>query len=181
MYQALSGAEARRAALMAAAEARLSPDEIDLFRAVASVARQTSKRCNEFAHHMWGHSPDLPDALLLVDPIHFIELGVSAAIMPRLYPEHRLNIDASKLDRSNVQVYRQSDIDESVESSEKTLLIIRGLDKWIQSIGTSEPNVRIQVQLEQVPQVAQALQRLSRRNGQSTLSQERQETPPETQ
>jgi hypothetical protein len=70
MYQALSGAEGKRAALAAAAAEALSesPDDLGLFRAVLKAIRPSSDRRNDYAHHLWGISDDLPDAFLLADP-----------------------------------------------------------------------------------------------------------------
>jgi hypothetical protein len=179
MYQALSGGEARRVALMAAAKARLCDEDFNLFSAISSTARSAAKQRNDFAHCLWGFSPDLPGRLLLVDPAHFAKLGVQAALKPRLHPTRRLRVDDSKLDRSLVQVYRESDIDRAINESENILFRLEATDIWLQSIGTDKPDVRTRYRLGQVPQVAQALQRLYRQNDQSTHPQEPQETPPE--
>jgi hypothetical protein len=76
MYEALSGAEAKRAALEGAAKAALLADDFQLFRAVVSVTRSARQRRNEFAHHIWGFSPQLDNALLLVDPRDVLQSAV---------------------------------------------------------------------------------------------------------
>jgi hypothetical protein len=171
MYQALAGAEARRAALEGAAKARLDAKDFDLFLAVALTTRQAARQRNAFVHHAWGDSPDIPDALLLADFSHFINLGVKAALKPRIYTAHRWPIDLRQLDRTAVQVYTRVNIEEAVSVSETAVRRIRALDVWLQSVGTDEPNARIRAQLAQLPQVEQALQRLTTQNAQSIPSE----------
>jgi hypothetical protein len=64
MYLSLSGAEARRSALSAAAHKTLPPDKIELFELVTKAIRPVRDRRNDFAHGLWSYSDELPDALL---------------------------------------------------------------------------------------------------------------------
>lgn len=68
MYEAFSSADARRAALLAAAKVR-SHDNYVLINATLNVIKSSQRKRNQFAHHIWGHSPELPDKLLLMDPL----------------------------------------------------------------------------------------------------------------
>lgn len=165
MYQAISSAEARRAALLAAAKSRLTDQgDFGLFQAVVSTARHAARLRNSFAHHIWGDSDDIPDALLLAPPEEFVRLSVDAGARPRLHPGFRRSLDTKHIDRSNVYVYRRADLDEALEVAGGAITRVRALDVWLQSIDTPAPNLRVRAQLSQSPPVEQALQRLSRRS-----------------
>lgn len=68
MYQALSGGEARRAAVMGAAKKGLSDENFLLFQAVVKATTHARNLRNDFVHHVWGDSPELPGNLLLIEP-----------------------------------------------------------------------------------------------------------------
>jgi hypothetical protein len=72
MYNALTSAEARKAAFLAAAKLAV-PDRYDLIQAVLAATRPSRRRRNDFAHHVWAHSPQIDEALLLVDPAALTE------------------------------------------------------------------------------------------------------------
>ena len=77
MYVALSGGAAQNAAFRAVADATLKGDEKDVFEAIFAEYKSISKMRNNIAHWVWGHSPELPDAALLIDPKHFTRWRVS--------------------------------------------------------------------------------------------------------
>lgn len=68
MLLALTSAEARKAAVRAAAKASLNNDDLSLFDAVHKVIRPSRDRRNHFVHHIWGTTDALPRDLLLIDP-----------------------------------------------------------------------------------------------------------------
>jgi hypothetical protein len=68
MLQALTGAGGKRAAMDAAAKAALSAEDYPFYEALMKAIRSSRNRRNDFVHHLWGYSPDIPDALLLLDP-----------------------------------------------------------------------------------------------------------------
>lgn len=72
MMQALTGGEGKKAAIRAAATESLSKENLDLFNAVMKVITPSRNRRNEFAHHFWAISPQVPDALVLIDPKHIV-------------------------------------------------------------------------------------------------------------
>lgn len=45
-----------------------APKYAALVRAIVAISKTNQKARDRLAHHVWGISPDLPDALLLVDP-----------------------------------------------------------------------------------------------------------------
>lgn len=44
------------------------PESLELFETLRAIVKTSEKRRDKFAHHRWGISADLPDALLLIDP-----------------------------------------------------------------------------------------------------------------
>jgi hypothetical protein len=64
MYLSLSGAEARRSVLSAAAQTSLSEDHAALFALVMKALKPIRERRNDFAHGIWSIADVLPDALL---------------------------------------------------------------------------------------------------------------------
>ncbi len=68
MYSALTSSAAQMAALEAAARVSLSPDDLGLFRAILVLVKRAGAKRNKIAHWLWGDSPEIPEALLLVDP-----------------------------------------------------------------------------------------------------------------
>src|SRR5690348_2578039 len=64
---AIKGPEARRAGTLACIRRGLkdSPFGIKAFDAIISLAESCRRQRSKFAHHVWGHSNDEPDVLLL--------------------------------------------------------------------------------------------------------------------
>jgi hypothetical protein len=134
MYQSLISSEAKRAALDGAAKQALSPEDYTLFRAVVKVVKPSRERRNDFAHHLWGHSPQLPDAVLLVDPKFSFDMHTSmkrfeAALEERREKAIRTGDFTPRLEdiphfhpsRDNVMVYRPKDFDEEIREASKAL------------------------------------------------------------
>jgi|GEM_PF-1322985 len=79
MYVALAGGAAQRAAFEAVADlALIDQQEKDVFAAISHLIRRSAKGRNKIAHWIWGHSPEIPDAVLLCDPVVLLEHRVAA-------------------------------------------------------------------------------------------------------
>jgi hypothetical protein len=81
MYQALTSG-GKRTALAAAANEALSSstEDLGLFRAIISkLIKSSQDRRHDYAHHLWGISEDLPDALLLADPKAWVQHNTTRA------------------------------------------------------------------------------------------------------
>src|SRR5271156_4524441 len=72
MLQALIGAGGKRAAMDAAAKSALSEEDCLYYDALMRAIKTSRNKRNDFVHHLWGISPDIPDALLLLDPTQAI-------------------------------------------------------------------------------------------------------------
>lgn len=68
MYQAVASEDGKRGMIRAAAGVLLADDDAALVEAVFSVNKPARAIRNAYAHHMWGHTNALPDALLIADP-----------------------------------------------------------------------------------------------------------------
>jgi hypothetical protein len=70
IYLSLGNQSAKTAAINAAVESVFQPesDEANVFKAIMSIAKTNEKDRNKLAHWTWGDSPNLNDAVLLVDP-----------------------------------------------------------------------------------------------------------------
>ena len=114
MLRAISGGEAKRAAILAAVNTGL-PDEAELFAAIWKATKPSRNRRNEFAHHLWGTCPQLPDDLLLADPrvssvkyASYLEAKKSAGASPGL---------AMFTNFSEIMVYRDRDLGEETRAA----------------------------------------------------------------
>ncbi|MFC3642503.1 hypothetical protein [Aquibium oceanicum] len=67
-YLAIETQSAKTQAIRAVAQSVLNEDHFELLAAILKVAKTAQKSRDKLAHHIWGFSPNLPDALLLVDP-----------------------------------------------------------------------------------------------------------------
>lgn len=89
VFLSLEGRAAKLAAINAAAASVLKDrdKELRVLRAILAIVKTNEKDRNKLTHWIWGDSPNLPDALLLVDP----------------------QTTLGKLDHSGVYVYRAQD------------------------------------------------------------------------
>lgn len=67
-YLSLETQSAKTQAIQAVARKALSQENLRLLNAILAVAKTHQKSRDKMAHHVWGESPNLPDALLLADP-----------------------------------------------------------------------------------------------------------------
>jgi hypothetical protein len=102
--------EAREAALIAAANERLSREEAGLIRAVLDTTKASRRTRNTFAHHLWGSLSGRADCVILVDPK--ILIRYTAKIR-----EWDAKGTRPELDRSQVIVWRQSDLDLAADAA----------------------------------------------------------------
>ena len=128
MLNALAGAEARRAAIEAAARAALDGDDFALFESVMKKIKPSRNRRNEYAHHLWACSHAIPNALLIVNPSDmifenarlaaahsaFVSWAENAQSLAKQGREPPAMPDIPTLPRiahDKVQVYRKADIE----------------------------------------------------------------------
>jgi len=72
------------------------------------VKRAGAKR-NKIAHWLWGDSPEIPEALLLVDPEAVLLQHVNTKEFAQAIENGDFSLGKPKLDLSKVCVYRNND------------------------------------------------------------------------
>jgi hypothetical protein len=134
MFQALTGGEARMAALKAVLSRKLSADDYRLFEAVLKATNESKNRRNDFAHSIWGWSSDIPNALLLMSPSvlldysstfrqHIVDTKKPIEIKDGIV-RHVLTIPTVEIDRSRIQVFREADLKRDQKAAEQASLLV---------------------------------------------------------
>ena len=167
MLQGLSGAEAKRGAIDAAAVQALSPDDMLLYRAVMKIIKPSRERRNEFAHHIWGTCREVPNALVLMHPKH--QTKTTAILRHHLHgkvtgadPEALALSELPRNHGSNMFVFYEKDLLEDVELVNSCLAWVHALSLTLAGKAAGSRADRSRQQLLAVPQIAQALQTLSK-------------------
>ena len=153
MYTALSSAEARKSALLAAAKIALSEIQFLMLRAVLKTTAHSRSRRNEFAHHVWGVCEQIPDSLLLLHPNIVLAMNVSYRQRVQELPEGRGVIAPKNIDFSKIFVFTATDFQKSVEDASLSEELFKGLYRVIYLESEEALNW-----LLNAPQVRQALQ-----------------------
>lgn len=168
MYLALSGGEGKRAVLFAAARATLPPEDQLLFQAIMKLTKPARDRRNDFAHHIWGYSKDLPDAVMLVDPRYLVDTRVKGRKNTELAKEARAKGEQpvllpADIDRSKVMVYRKADLEESLAHGNQVFGYVQQFWLMLRKVG-APPEHRRKMLLSRPP-IQQALEHLSKQSG----------------
>lgn len=124
MYQALVSAEAKRAALTAAASIRLKGDDLALFNAVGKAVAHSRRLRNNFAHHIWADSPEVPDVLLLIEPEALAEVEVSW--VPAL-SQNPSGAEIKSIDKTRVFVWGKKELIEARNTAREGMLTVANL------------------------------------------------------
>ena len=140
MLLALSSTEGRRAAMSAAAETALSEDDYRLYTAVLKATTSPRNQRNKYAHHLWGTANYIPDGLLLIDPRYAARRDAQIATEFKTYQEdsdaHRKSPHVAPMPKSptpelfdytQIQVYREPDIDRDIRDALKAAELISHL------------------------------------------------------
>jgi hypothetical protein len=114
IYLALEIQTAKTAALAEAVKNLSDPAKQQLVKAVVAISKTNQKHRDKLAHHVWGISPHLPDALLLADPKVFV-------------------IDGSNY--SDIYVYRANDLREIIDANDR----LCGYGMYLLRIVTDHP------------------------------------------
>jgi hypothetical protein len=105
MFGSLENRAAQLRILNAAAEQVLDEDRFDCWTVLqAKFIKRCMKERDRFAHWAWGYSPDLPDALLLAEPIEKARAQWDATSPPK----------TPQIDRKKVYVFTSGDFDRAI-------------------------------------------------------------------
>jgi hypothetical protein len=112
MLYAVRSSSAQMDMILAAGWAKLFDPELEIFEAVIQIARAAARKRNAIAHHVWGYTPRLPEALLLLEPgaysDMFVELQRAFAPAPTDDPI------SAQPDKDRTFVYREHDFYEII-------------------------------------------------------------------
>ena len=99
VFLVLENQASKTAAISAAAATALRerPAELNVLRAILSITKTNEKDRNKLAHWTWGDSPNIPDAVLLVNP----------------------RASLGELDRSEIYVYKAQDFQSIVRANDR--------------------------------------------------------------
>lgn len=169
MYQALSGGNAQRDALRAAAERVLAPEQKELFDALTLIARPLARMRNRLAHGGWGICHELPDALILQDPESVVwmhhEVDEYIRQIMSMPVAERAAVKEPKEDLSAILVFRKRDFEELIHALQRlrsflavfTNLLSRG---GAQPVRSASIHAAILQQLLSEPEIVEAIARL---------------------
>lgn len=165
MYEALTSNEAKRAALLAAARARMNEDDYALFGAVLDSTAPTRRIRNRFAHYLWGYSPQISNALLLADPANFTRFETELAEVNREMNRTRSLLPPPKFDTSQIEVWRKRSLEEAARDASACLDAVKELWTGVK-VFELPLNGQTRELLLKRPPVSQALRRWKKQNGQ---------------
>ena len=72
IYNAIASSSAKRAAVRAVAHQALSTEEQSAFSIIERRYNSVSNERNKLAHWIWGHSDQIPEGVLLCDPVKYM-------------------------------------------------------------------------------------------------------------
>jgi len=119
MYLALVSSGSQKSALKAAAKAALPEWQEILLRVILSVTDPLRTERNHFAHWVWGHCTEIPDALLLTHPKTIVEHNASFRQRVLELPDGRGVIRPMPIDDTKIMVYRKADFDYAIQTAER--------------------------------------------------------------
>jgi hypothetical protein len=156
MYSALENRAAQLRMLIAAAEASLEPSRFEVVTAfLSSIIRPAMRERDRLAHWTWGHSDQLPDALLIAEPGHTLSHLMEALKRQRGV---RPTVDVPS-DFTKIYVVRQTDLDGIAKRSAAARDLLRVAMATVWNLNTpAQRDVYLQ-QLSSVPEIRAALDR----------------------
>jgi len=162
MLSALTSSSNQMSVVSAAAKAKLTVADEELFSAFMMLVRSAAKHRHKLAHWCWVLSRDLPDDLLLIDPAH--QQSIAANMLGFHDP-------LVTIDRENIFVLRKQDAEEMLA----TINSVRVLSSRVVSVMWQKDRgkrAEARQKLSSEPEMAEALARLrARRNNQEARPQ----------
>lgn len=96
----------------AAGSAKLNDPELEMFEAVLKIAKASASKRNAIAHHVWGYTSHLPDALLLIDPLAYSDIFVE---LQKARDDQSQGWVIFEADAARTMVYRETDFLQIIE------------------------------------------------------------------
>jgi hypothetical protein len=109
MYQAVQSFRVQMTVIDAVAKIEVEHEYLPIFEAVLTLVRRAARKRDKLAHWLWAISPDINDALLLLDPNAAMNYHTVLAERLAKHPQHMDFIGAkdvlSEFDLKTVFVY----------------------------------------------------------------------------
>jgi hypothetical protein len=165
MYGSVENRAVQRRMMLAAAEANLPSSHFDLLSVTLSASvSPVMKERDKLAHWIWGHSPELPEALLLTEPDEKMSLHYAAI--------HRKITGApeSPFNPANIFVVKEDDLLRLASRLRKAKEHITYFMATVWKENTPQKRDEFLQKLSNEPQIREALARLheARRKTQAT-------------
>ena len=187
IYAALNSDKARKDAIRAVSGVVLTDSQSDLLEVLFVLLDRCAKDRNKIAHWTWGHSPQLPDAVLLVDPENHAQNKLRwdretsdfrrKSLAASLMNESR-NHPVPSPSRDGIYVFTDKDF---LEASARIQKLIGSVTKFNFIIDRNFPGNRgdeLEKKLSDEPEVREALaHRLERRRKFQEAPQPQNEKP----
>lgn len=126
MLAALMSSDGKRAAITAAARETLGDEDFQLYESIMKAIGPSRMRRNEFTHHLWGVSPEVPNALVLLNPKDMARF--SADVQQGSVDFDRLRSpDWGGPKQMEVVLYREADLDRSIRDAEAAARLVNTL------------------------------------------------------
>src|SRR5262249_11216514 len=109
---------------------------------------------DRLAHWLWGHSDDLPDALLFTEPAIGLE-----SLMRAISTQPGIERAAVPFDYAHVYVVREPDLDGMISRSVNAKFYLRLAMSTVWDHNSAQERSQYLSQLSDVPQVRSALDR----------------------
>jgi hypothetical protein len=111
MLYAVRSSSAQMDMIIAAGWAKLFDPKLEIFEAVIHTARSAGKKRNVIAHHVWGYTTELPEALLLVELEAYSDMFVE---LQKAFESPAAGWPHLQTDKERTLVYRENDFHEVI-------------------------------------------------------------------
>jgi hypothetical protein len=111
MLYAVRSSSAQLDMILAAGWAKLFDPQLEIFEAVIQAARSVGKKRNIIAHHVWGYTVELPEALLLIEPEAYSDVFVE---LQNAFKSPDAGWTILQADNERTLVYRENDFHEII-------------------------------------------------------------------
>lgn len=158
MMNAIISSDARKSVIRKAVESRY-PEQLALFDAIGRIIKPSRDKRNNFAHHLWGINPYIPDSVCLVNPKHLTELDAqNEAFWTEFYkdPSSYMNKERppSFVDQSKIMIYSDKDLEKEIEDASKAAVLSSKLRMCLSDHPASDD---LQKELYSMPEVQKIL------------------------
>jgi hypothetical protein len=178
IYTSRTSTTAQTEILKSAAEAALTGDDLILFRALLTVASSAWKERRPFAHGLWTFSPQVPNALLYVDPdTHHNLRGEEVRIWHG--PDAEESPRVLDLDPKHVLVYTVADFDRILKGIH--LITYQFGSFWQMRDSKSPKRDELRSTLSDEPRIQAAIRQITKADGSVGKSPPPSDPPAPTQ